>query len=98
MVKCRLLTWLPVLALLLPTTAAALETARPNIVWIVVEDMSLPFGCYGEQDIATPNVDQLAQQGLRFERAFVTAPVCSTCRSAMIAFQSNVIVKTSPSF
>jgi arylsulfatase A-like enzyme len=92
MVKCRLLTWLPVLALLLPTTAAALETARPNIVWIVVEDMSLPFGCYGEQVIATPNVDQLAQQGLRFERAFVTAPVCSTCRSAMITgmYQTSI--------
>ena len=68
------------------------EQDRPNIVWIVVEDMSLPFGCYGEKDIHTPNVDALARAGLRFDRAFVTAPVCSTCRSAMITgmYQTSI--------
>ena len=68
------------------------EQDRPNIVWIVVEDMSLPFGCYGEKDIQTPNVDALARKGMRFERAFVTAPVCSTCRSAMITgiYQTSI--------
>ena len=52
----------------------AAEQDRPNIVWIVVEDMSLPFGCYGEKDIQTPNVDALARDGVLFKRAFVTAP------------------------
>jgi arylsulfatase A-like enzyme len=70
----------------------AAEPDRPNIVWIVVEDMSLPFGCYGEKDIQTPNVDALAREGIRFERAFVTAPVCSTCRSALITgmYQTSI--------
>jgi arylsulfatase A-like enzyme len=67
----------------LPSYAAeAIE--RPNIVWIVVDDMSAHFSCYGEKTIRTPNVDQLAKEGVRFSRAFVTAPVCSPCRSALI--------------
>jgi arylsulfatase A-like enzyme len=63
---------------------AAEPPARPNIVWIIVDDMSANFGCYGEKLIETPNVDRLAREGTRFARAFVTAPVCSPCRSALI--------------
>ena len=57
---------------------------RPNIVWLIVEDMSADFSCYGQRDIQTPNVDALAANGTRFTRAFVTAPICSICRSALI--------------
>ncbi|MFM7149825.1 MAG: sulfatase-like hydrolase/transferase, partial [Gemmataceae bacterium] len=57
---------------------------RPNILWIVVDDMSANFSCYGEKTIRTPHVDRLAMEGTRFSRAFVTSPVCSTCRSALI--------------
>lgn len=57
---------------------------RPNIVWFVVDDMSPDFSCYGETSISTPHVDRLAREGVRFTNAFVTAPVCSPCRSALI--------------
>ena len=57
---------------------------RPNVVWIIVDDMSANFSCYGEKLIKTPNVDKLAAEGTRFSKAFVTAPVCSPCRSALI--------------
>ncbi len=57
---------------------------RPNIIWIVVEDMSDHWSCYGEKTIVTPHIDKLAQEGVLFEHAFVTAPVCSPCRSALI--------------
>ena len=57
---------------------------RPNILWIVVDDMSPHFSCYGEKTISTPHVDRLAREGTLFRHAFVTAPVCSPCRSAMI--------------
>lgn len=57
---------------------------QPNIVWIIVDDMSANFSCYGERTIRTPHVDQLAAGGTRFRKAFVTAPVCSPCRSALI--------------
>ncbi len=57
--------------------------AKPNILWIVVEDASAHIGCYGETAIKTPNLDGLATDGVRFHNAFVTAPVCSPARSAL---------------
>jgi len=78
-----------VIGSLLIVVGAILATApchagRPNIVWIVVDDMSPHFGCYGERLISTPHVDALAAGGVRFENCFTTAPVCSPCRSALI--------------
>jgi arylsulfatase A-like enzyme len=65
---------------------------KPNIVWIIVEDMSCHFGCYGETSIRTPNVDRLAAEGVKFDKAFITAPVCSPCRSALITgmYQTSI--------
>lgn len=64
----------------------------PNVLWFVVDDMSANFSCYGETAIATPNVDKLAAEGTRFSRAYVTAPVCSACRSALITgmYQTSI--------
>ncbi|MEY2724391.1 MAG: hypothetical protein RLZZ458_258 [Planctomycetota bacterium] len=65
---------------------------RPNVLWIIVEDMSADFSCYGQRDIQTPHVDALAAGGVRFSRAFVTAPICSICRSALITgrYQTSI--------
>lgn len=76
----RGLLWLAAAASVCPAAAAD----RPNILWIVVDDMSADFGCYGSTAVPTPHVDRLAAEGTRFAHAFVTAPVCSPCRSAMI--------------
>ncbi len=62
----------------------ATNVTTPNILWFIVDDMSVNFSCYGETAIQTPNVDRLASEGTRFRRAYVTAPVCSACRSALI--------------
>jgi arylsulfatase A-like enzyme len=62
----------------------ATKGARPNILWFIVDDMSANFSCYGEKLITTPHVDRLAREGTKFNNAFVTAPVCSPCRSALI--------------
>ncbi len=79
---------------LLSTIAQAAE--RPNIVWIIVDDMSPNFGCYGEKMISTPHVDAMARSGVQFTKAFVTAPVCSACRSALITgcYQTTIGAKT----
>lgn len=69
----------------LTCSPANLHTAEaPNVLWFVVDDMSANFSCYGETAITTPRVDKLAVEGTRFSRAYVTAPVCSPCRSALI--------------
>jgi N-sulfoglucosamine sulfohydrolase len=53
-----------------------------NILWIIGEDMGPQFGCYGYPLVRTPNLDRLASEGVRFTKAFTTAPVCSAARSA----------------
>lgn len=64
----------------MPTKAAT----QPNIVWIVCEDMSPHLGCYGEKVAQTPNLDQLATEGVRYTNVFTTAGVCAPSRCALI--------------
>ncbi len=60
------------------------DRTPPNILWIVLEDTSPLFGCYGERLITTPHIDKLAAQGVRYTHAIMPAPVCSPCRSSLI--------------
>ena len=62
--------------------SAVFAAEKPNVLWIYVDDMSDWLGCYGDPTVPTPNIDALAQGGVRFERAFMPAPVCSATRSA----------------
>src|SRR5579863_1835260 len=57
---------------------------RPNILWLIAEDFGPELGCYGTQQVWTPNLDRLSAQGVRFTRAYTTAPVCSASRSAFM--------------
>ena len=57
---------------------------RPNILWLIAEDFGPHLGCYGEQHVATPNLDGLAADGVRYANFFTTAPVCSASRSAFM--------------
>jgi len=68
---------------LLPARLDA-AAARPNIVWIVGEDLGPELGCYGDRNAITPNIDRLAREGARFTRAFTHAPVCAPSRSGLI--------------
>lgn len=65
---------------------------RPNILWLFAEDTSPWMGCYGDpiNQGKTPNIDALAENGIRFSRAFVPAPVCSACRSALMGGQNQI--------
>jgi len=66
----------------LPIKTTSLE--KPNILWIVAEDMSPVLGCYGHPDARTPNLDALAKESLVFTHAFAAYPVCSPSRSCLI--------------
>jgi len=63
--------------------AASAQNSKPNILWIITEDQSAHLSCYGEKTITTPNLDKMAAEGIRFDNAFVTCPVCSPSRSAI---------------
>ncbi len=64
--------------------AARAASERPNIVWIFAEDQSDHYGPFQASLAKTPNIDRMALDGAKFTRAFVTAPVCSPSRSALI--------------
>lgn len=62
------------------------ETVPPNIVFIIADDISWDdFGCYGNSDVHTPNIDRLAGEGLRFTNMYLTASSCSPSRTSMIS-------------
>ncbi len=65
---------------------------KPNIVWILAEDICADLGCYGTPQVKTPHIDGLAKEGVRYTNGFVTAPVCSASRSAMITgmYQTSI--------
>ncbi|MFP4291718.1 MAG: sulfatase [Cyclobacteriaceae bacterium] len=70
------------ISLCLSTLALA---QQPNILWVTIEDTSPQFiGCYGNPDARTPEIDRLAQEGVRFTNAFSTGTVCSPSRSTLI--------------
>ncbi len=64
--------------------APAASGPRPNILWISCEDTSPWLGFCGEKYALTPNLDALARRGVYYRNAFVTAPVCSPSRFAII--------------
>jgi N-sulfoglucosamine sulfohydrolase len=55
---------------------------RPNILWIIGDDLGAELDCFGYRPVKTPNMDRLAEQGTRFTQFHTTAPVCSASRSA----------------
>ena len=91
-----LATILVVFVVAFASTAGAAKVARavdrPNILWLFAEDTSPWMGCYGDpiNKGHTPNIDSLAERGVLFSRAFVPAPVCSACRSALMGGQSQI--------
>jgi arylsulfatase A-like enzyme len=57
---------------------------RPNIVFLMADDhQAMAMGCAGNRDIATPNLDALAADGLRFERCYATSPLCMPSRATV---------------
>ena len=80
-----------VLSLLLATLACACSdapssapAAPPNVLWIVADDMSFELGAFGDGVARTPNLDRLANEGVRYPNAFATAGVCSPSRAALM--------------
>ena len=70
---------------LIGATLVAAEPARPNVIFIVADDLGYgEAGCYGGKEIPTPNIDRLAAGGVRFTNGYVTAPFCAASRAALM--------------
>jgi arylsulfatase A len=70
---------------LLGATAIAQGRRKPNIVFIMADDLGYgDLGCYGQQYIKTPNIDRLAAEGMRFTQAYAGCTVCAPSRSVLM--------------
>jgi arylsulfatase A-like enzyme len=71
------------------------QSTKPNIVFMLADDLGYAdVSCYGQRDYATPNIDRLAAEGLRFTQAYANSPDCSATRTALITgrYQSRLAV------
>jgi len=73
------------LAMAASQSSAQIPPRRPNIVFILADDMGYSdISCYGRRDLSTPNIDRIAAQGTRFTQAYANSPVCTASRVAII--------------
>ncbi len=66
------------------TLTSAYSFEQPNIIWLMAEDISTDLACYGMKAVKTPNLDKLANEGIRYTHCFCTNSICSPSRSAMM--------------
>ncbi|HEY1049212.1 MAG TPA: sulfatase, partial [Prosthecobacter sp.] len=77
-------------------SAAAEPARKPNILWLIGENLSHDLGCYGAKDVHTPSLDRLAAEGTRYTRVFATNPACAPSRSAFFAGMYQTTTDTHP--
>ena len=70
---------------LLAPMGSAQQIERPNILFIIVDDLRPEIGAYGDPIARTPSIDRLAARGFVFENAFAPVPVCGASRAAMFS-------------
>lgn len=68
-----------------PTQQQESENNKPNIIYILADDLGYAeLGCYGQEKIETPNIDQLAANGMRFTQHYTSSPVCAPARCMLL--------------
>ena len=74
-----------ILAIVLLGCTTKEEPRKPNIIYIMADDLGYSeIGCYGQDSILTPNIDKMAMEGMKFSQHYAGAPVCAPARSVLM--------------
>ncbi len=72
------------LLVLLVMGSVVMAAERPNVLFIAIDDLRPELGCYGGPQVQTPHLDELAAQGMRFDRAYCQVAVCGASRASLM--------------
>ena len=67
------------------TASAAENSGRPNVLFILADDLNMDVGAFGSVRAITPDLDALAARGVRFTRAYAQYPVCNPSRVSLLS-------------
>ena len=67
----------------LPATSTT-AAEKPNVLFLICDDLNCDIGCYDHPLVKTPNIDRLAERGVRFERAYCQYPLCGPSRASFM--------------
>ena len=68
----------------LPPSLIAAGKKRPNVLFLAVDDLRPQLGCYGHEQMISPNIDRLASEGVTFLRSYCQVPVCGASRASLM--------------
>ena len=84
MKRCQTLSLILSLFVSIGSAGAAETVSKPNVLFIIADDLNCDLACYGHKIVKSPHIDKLAKSGVRFDHAYVQYTVCNPSRSSFL--------------